>query len=79
MFTFDELCSAKNCKCSQHNLIRSDTQGAVERCQRCDREHFSFMWLPEAPQSTLKRVLPFFLIFFFQAKNIPFPAVKATA
>lgn len=51
--------------------IRSDTQGAVERCQRCDREHFSFMWLPEAPQSTLKRVQPFFS-FYLRQKIFPF-------
>lgn len=61
----------------QRNLVHGDTQGAMESFQRCDSEHFCFMWLPEVPQSTLKRVQPFFS-FYLRQKNVPFPAVKAT-
>lgn len=66
---------SKNFKCSQHNLIHGDTEGAVERCQRCDREHFSFMWLPEVSQSTLKRIQPFFT-FYLRQKIFPFQLWK---
>lgn len=69
---------SKICKCGQCNLICSDMQGDMESFQRCDSKHFSYMWLPEVPQNTLKRVQPFFF-FLFKARNIPFPAVKAAA
>lgn len=60
----------------QHTLVHGDTQGAMESFQRCDSEHFCFMWLPEVPQSTLKRVQPFFF-FLFKAKKYPLPSCES--